>query len=218
MAGKFDGFGPLQTSPLRDQVYTALRQRISNGLFPDTGVVEQELSETLQVSRTPVREALFQLCREGVLVKRGRGYHLPPLSPEERSQISEVREVLDPLMVRLALKRSSETILERLRPAYIAEQAAHRAGDTRAFVQAHAEFRAALRDGARNGRLAQIIELLDDQIIRQRMITHAIPENRDHTLRTHARIIAAAETGEPELGAEAMEELMRFAQVYLNSC
>lgn len=92
-----DGIGPaLRVPSLRDQVYSTLRRQISEGTFPEEGMIEADLSETLGVSRTPVREALFQLCREGMLRELGRGYHLPKLKPQEHRNIAEVREVLDP--------------------------------------------------------------------------------------------------------------------------
>ncbi len=60
---------------LRDQVYASL-ELIRGGHFPAAGAVEQDLAAQLKVSRTPLREALFQLCREGMLEDIGRGYRV----------------------------------------------------------------------------------------------------------------------------------------------
>jgi len=60
---------------LRDLVYRRMREELQSGvLAPGARLVETQLAEAYGVSRTPVREALLQLAREGVLAAEGRGY------------------------------------------------------------------------------------------------------------------------------------------------
>src|SRR4029450_574097 len=67
--------------PLRDQIYHEVLARIHRGdLSPGSRVRDTTLAQQLGVSRTPVREALLRLSREGVLdIETGRGFRLRPL-------------------------------------------------------------------------------------------------------------------------------------------
>lgn len=108
-------------------------------------------------------------------------------------------------------------ILPRLRKAFEAEKRCQEARDIQGFIAAQGQFRSALRKGASNARLAQI-ELLDDQITQQRLLTQPVAENRASTLVAHACIIEAAEVGDPVAGEAAMARLMPFAKEYLDVC
>ena len=70
---------------LRDQVYNLIREELRSGvLAPGQRLVEVTLAARLGVSRTPVREALFQLARDAIKlgVESDRGYMLPQQTPE----------------------------------------------------------------------------------------------------------------------------------------
>ncbi len=74
---------------LADQVYDQILKAIQAGAIqPAERIVQEKLAETLQISRTPVREALLRLEQEGLLVTSGRGGFLIRLTTD-----SEVREI-----------------------------------------------------------------------------------------------------------------------------
>ena len=79
----------IERFPLRDDVYEAIRERILHGqLAAGERIVEAQLAAELGVSRTPIREALFRLEREGFTISNlARGFSVQPLT------IQEVREV-----------------------------------------------------------------------------------------------------------------------------
>lgn len=199
---------PQRAPSLRDQVYQALRRQIRDGTFPVNGVVELDLSETLQVSRTPVREALFQLCREGVLVKRGRGYHLPQLDKTERRDIFELRRIIEPALVSLAIQRSNDSFCEGIRQSLTEESIAHDQDDSAAFIAANSTFRRAFLKACGNKRMAEMMELLDDQVQRLRQATLSDPQNRALTLEHHERIVQACEKGDTSLAVASMQDYM----------
>src|SRR3954463_4331749 len=98
--------------PLRDQVYQAVLARIYRGELPPTRRVrDTDLASQLGVSRTPVREALLRLAREGVLeADMGRGFSVRPLDATEMRESGAILSSLE----QLALQLSGEIPDERL--------------------------------------------------------------------------------------------------------
>jgi DNA-binding GntR family transcriptional regulator len=89
--------------PLRDQIYHEVLARIHRGdLPPGSRVRDTTLAQQLGVSRTPVREALLRLSREGVLdIETGRGFRLRPLARQELREVGGILASLEPLALRL---------------------------------------------------------------------------------------------------------------------
>ena len=90
--------------PLREQVYEAILAQLRNGHYaPGERVTEGRVAKDLDVSRTPVREAMGQLHRHGVLwAREGRGYVVPSPSEDEAIEIIMVRQLVEPAAVRMA--------------------------------------------------------------------------------------------------------------------
>ncbi len=98
------------TSRLVDEVHERLLEMMAVGLLaPDSRLHQGHLAEELGVSRTPVREALLRLEREGLVYSLpGRGMFVRGVSPGEVREVYEVREVLEPFAARLACVRANE--------------------------------------------------------------------------------------------------------------
>lgn len=106
-----------------DTVYTRLREAIlSAELRPNRRLVEDELAEWLNVSRTPVREALLRLEQEG-LVERNRGWIVRENDPSEIRARLECRLAIEGYAARLAAERRTDADLGELgRLATLMEQ------------------------------------------------------------------------------------------------
>jgi DNA-binding GntR family transcriptional regulator len=103
------------TRVIADTVYTRLREAIlSADLRPNQRLVEDELANWLNVSRTPVREALLSLEREG-LVERDRGWIVHEHQPAEIQARMECRLAIEGYASYLAAGRRSEADLQELR-------------------------------------------------------------------------------------------------------
>ncbi len=111
----------LQPQPsLVDQVYEAVLSDISAGKFNgDARLKQEELAESLGVSRQPVQQALLLLRNHGILRDApGRGLMVAPLEAELVRNLYEVRAVLDGLASGKAAERGSETARKE-GPAFI---------------------------------------------------------------------------------------------------
>lgn len=90
-----------RVADLRQQVYETLRKRITDGHFKtDARFQEIKLADELGVSRTPVREALAMLVRDGLLVQGTRSFTFPKFSAQNIADTIEVRLLLEPYAIR----------------------------------------------------------------------------------------------------------------------
>lgn len=95
---------------LKDQVYEYIADEIRQGsLLPDQKINENTICEQLNISRTPVREALIQLAAEGVLENKARrGFVLKPMSQGGAKELYELIGTLDGLAAKKACGKLSE--------------------------------------------------------------------------------------------------------------
>lgn len=131
---------------LRDQVVEAVHHDLSMGVIsPGERVTEEGLARRLNVSRTPIREALGQLSHQGLLEARpGGGYVVPFPTPAELRDIISVRRLLEPAAIRLAAEEFGRTEIENISRA-IDREAAHAGTKSAArFAKANADFREAI--------------------------------------------------------------------------
>ncbi len=87
----------VQRSRLADQVYDQILSAINSGrIGPSERIVQEKLAEQLQVSRTPIREALFRLEQEGTLVGSDRGgFVIRVATPREVIEIYQARQAVE---------------------------------------------------------------------------------------------------------------------------
>lgn len=103
--------------PLKDHVYDYIANLIANDSIPESGkIVEQQVCDALGVSRTPVREALFQLAADGFIenVPR-RGFFVNRLTKEKAIEIVEILGPLDGRAAFLACNRMNDQEITQLR-------------------------------------------------------------------------------------------------------
>ena len=105
-----------RSQSLRQQVYQALKQIILKGdLASGERVIETKLAEQLQVSRTPIREAIGQLKREQLIVsKPNGGFRVATLSIIDAAQLYDCRIALEQLCVADACKCITPKQLKQL--------------------------------------------------------------------------------------------------------
>ena len=91
------------------EVYEELRTAIVQGsIRPNERLIETDLAERLEVSRTPVRESLLRLAGDGLIMSHRRGWVVREHSPDEIRQVFEVRAALEGFAARLAAERATD--------------------------------------------------------------------------------------------------------------
>jgi DNA-binding GntR family transcriptional regulator len=190
----------ISRAPLRDQVYREILDRVHRGdLPPGTRVRDTTVASQLGVSRTPVREALLRLSREGVLeADMGRGFSVCRLDPAEMRETGAILSALECL----ALGASAEISPERLaRLGQIDQELAQTRGNPDRCIALDEEWHRTLLEGCPNRRLLDIIATLW-QVPRRYMRAYLGDAGRV-TLSTqhHARIIEALRRNDRETAA-----------------
>ncbi|HEY7637823.1 MAG TPA: GntR family transcriptional regulator [Gemmatimonadales bacterium] len=146
-------------APLRDDVSREIVQLVHSGeLAPGSKVRDVALAERLGVSRTPVREALLRLSRDGALeALPGRGFRVRPLDPGEIRDVGTILSTLEPLALRL----SPDIPRERLdRLSALDRRMETTRGDPAASIDLHDDWHRILLEGCPNPRLLQMTATL----------------------------------------------------------
>lgn len=153
-------------------VYKRLKQAIIQGGFkPGSRVVESRLAAALGISRTPVREAIHKLEREGLLRQDPRrGFFVAGLGRADIEETFGIRGVLESYAARLAAIRHVEGDLEPLEAKLEDYQECLDRGDLGALPQINTEFHDLLYGLSRSPRLIKMINDLRDHIYRYRVV------------------------------------------------
>jgi DNA-binding GntR family transcriptional regulator len=145
---RFDAASPAQpdgglSSPsLAEQVYASLRRALMRGeLKPDERLKIREVAALLGTSETPVREAIFQLVRDGAVELRPRHYvRVRRLTLAEYLEIREIRLQLEPLAAARALPNLDAADIARLRAIHADLIASEHAGNFRQALDDNFDF------------------------------------------------------------------------------
>ena len=176
--------------PLRDVVFNTLRQAILIGeLKPGERLMEIHLADRLGVSRTPIREAIHKLEREGlVTIIPRRGAEVSQITEKSMNDVLEVRRALDALCVELACDRITEEGLENLRAACDHFEQCVKTKDSKKIAQADVALHDIIVQATGNQRLIQLVNNLSEQMYRYRF--EYIKDSSQHkTLVEEHRII-----------------------------
>ncbi|MBA2963279.1 MULTISPECIES: GntR family transcriptional regulator [Ramlibacter] len=197
--------------PLSEKVYRAVHQKIASGaLDPAQKLTETQLATLLGVSRTPVREALARLRREG-LVDSGARRVVSTLTRADIEEIMEVRLLMEPYIAARAADRATPAGVQQLEAALADEERALPLKSPQKFSIANHAFRQGLMRLAGNGRLAEAASRYDASIQALRRATLARPEHRATVVKHHRALVEAIRAGAHEQAEAQMRQLMREA-------
>jgi GntR family transcriptional regulator, rspAB operon transcriptional repressor len=176
---------------IREKVYDVIRNDILNGRIPPgERLVENRLAEEIHTSRTPVREALHMLEREGLLESIPRvGYRVKQIHWDEVEEICEIRAVNETLAARWAMARITDQELHALEENLALSEQKVNAGNPQAFVELDAEFHEILARASGSGRLLELCQLLRRHMLRYRVESLLLPETALKAVDGHSRIL-----------------------------
>ncbi|WP_146590689.1 GntR family transcriptional regulator [Puniceibacterium confluentis] len=181
-----------------DGIYREVKEMAARFDFkPDERINESELSVRLNVSRTPLREALNRLASEGFLTyQSGQGFFCRSLNPLEIRNLYEARAAIESEAVRLATQRASDTALAELEHFARSARATYRAGTSPVeLVRQDQDFHLRLAQLSGNAELLKLLENINARIHYIRLIDlQAMSEEQGGKAldnRTHERIVTA---------------------------
>jgi DNA-binding GntR family transcriptional regulator len=150
-----DGNGP---PLLRGVAYERLKNAIQDGEFqPGEPLSETRLSQALQISRTPVREALQQLAQEGLVqIMPNRAVTVASPSMQEVLNVLHVRSLLEPEIVRLVAETVTDETIKVLRKSVADMDSAVQKADRSAWARADNVYHETLSDVCPNTLLGQL--------------------------------------------------------------
>jgi DNA-binding GntR family transcriptional regulator len=187
--------------------YSQLRHMIVEREWsPGVVMTESELARQLDVSRTPVREALLRLAGEGYISPAaGRGYQVIELSDRDVVNVYRVRAVLEGLAAHEAATVINRSTLGELEDLFEAMEQARADGDNRTLAELNSQFHHAITRASGNTYLEATLSNIYDVFERFRPVALIQPGRRDHAAHEHGEIIAALRAKDGDAAREIAE-------------
>jgi DNA-binding GntR family transcriptional regulator len=199
---------PIRRRPLHDEATERIRDMIVEGrLAAGEWINEAELCQQLQISRTPLREALKVLATEGLieLVPR-RGAHVARLSAAELSDLFEALSGIEGLAAELAAVRASPADLDRLRELQALIEQRHRARERLEYFHDNHELHLAIVRFSGNSAIVDIHARLIARVRRARYQAILSDTRWSDAVEEHAQILAALERRDARRAGELMRK------------
>jgi DNA-binding GntR family transcriptional regulator len=200
-----------RTESLAQQAYRLLRRAIQHqDLVQDTFYSESELAEFMGISRTPVREALIELAREGLVeVIPQRGFRLHVLDDTDRKEVFDLRVVLEQFVVeRLAQQATSEDV-GKLRS--LLDEQRRLVKDPDAFLEVDEAFHTLMPELAGLRLARQMLGTLRGAMWLLGSSALALPERIPDVLEEHTAVVDAIEAGDARAAKNAIQRHVRVS-------
>jgi DNA-binding GntR family transcriptional regulator len=213
---KFEILGKIypMESPQTEEAYRRLRGSIlSLELPPGEPLVERRLEEILSISRTPIRAAIQQLLREGLVHRTGRIYSVAPVDLAELDEAFEFRNLLETSAVLMAAKRKPQAndLLELL-------ESVGAGLDPEIELEKATDFHLSLARLSGNRFLVQALAQVLSRIYRARYLEITRPHGADEAHIDHATLIELVQNGEGERASRlVLKHLQRSRESLLKS-
>ncbi|MBE5097816.1 GntR family transcriptional regulator [Priestia aryabhattai] len=198
------------TDSIHTQVTNALRKAIVSGeLEMGQKISEKTLSQRLNVSRTPVREALKQLEREGlveIIPRVGTCVRKP--TEKEVTELFTIKEVLEGLAASEMTKRGPIPELENLMQAMEKMEQSVEEKNIDGYVEANTLFHESILKGCGNSKLLYHYDLLINQLPYRQFVylTLEQPDRLEKSVQEHKRIVEAIKSQNSKLAEQLMRE------------
>jgi DNA-binding GntR family transcriptional regulator len=193
------------STSLRSRIIQSLRRAIETGVLePGARLVERDLCEQLQVSRTSLREALGELQAEGILTySPTRRLSVSVISRTDAENAYRIRAVMEALVVEQFVERARDTELEALVEESRRLKSAYRSGDVERMLIEKRAFYDRICSGARNPMAFDIINrlILRTSALRRRSLMRK--QRQQQSIKEIDVLIEAIRKGDVEAAREA---------------
>jgi DNA-binding GntR family transcriptional regulator len=194
-----------------DWVYEELKNAIVElRLPPGEPLREASLADRLGVSKTPIREALTRLEREGLVETTSfKGAVVTGYSRQDLIEVYELRELLENRAVRAAAESMDDAARAQLNRIGQESRKLARSGDTAKLTTLLTEFDALVFAQIHNSRIRALMENLQAHLTRIGQLTTVIPGRILASVDEHDKIIEAIGAHDPDLAERYMSEHIR---------
>ncbi len=196
---------------LSSKVYTALREMIANHRFqPGARLNVERISKELEVSRTPVWEAVRRLQQEGLLENIPyRGVFMVEMTLERALELYQIREALEGLAARLAALSANGKILEKMDETLQAQAKTIQKGDLLGYSRSDFAFHSLIHRMSRN---AVLQEMLDSLRAKMQPVTMEVRSILPRLYEDHLEITEAIRSKDPEKSERILRRHNRIVQ------
>jgi DNA-binding GntR family transcriptional regulator len=200
----------LARRPLAVDLADRLRDLIvDGGLSPDERISEKDLCEQFGVSRTPLREALKMLAREGLVVlTQNRGATVAPLTLAYLEEAFPILATLEGLTGQFAAANATDPEIAGIAQINRRMTAAYEAGDRQTYLQLNDAFHTALSAAARNQTLAETKQGIEQRLRRARRRASLDATRWADAVAEHRDIVAALEARDGDRLSAALQRHM----------
>jgi DNA-binding GntR family transcriptional regulator len=201
---------------LTEQAYRVIEEAIVTlRLAPGHVLSEQMLSATYKIGRTPVREALQRLAREGlVTILPRKGILVSDLNPRQQLLLLEVRRELERLLSRAGAERATVEQRERMRGIAEGMDRAAKANDDVAFMRLDREFNQLMLGAAHNDYASRSMKLLQGLSRRFWYMHYRQAADLPLCARLHANQARAIAEGDSEAATRSTDKLMDYVESF----
>lgn len=207
--------------PLKETIITALRNDIIKGGYkPGERITEEDLCKHFKVSRTPVRESLQLLEKEGLIkISPNSGARVVELSEKDVFDIYDILIILEGSACRLACFNISAEQISKLKEYQFGIERAAAEKNSDLFFQLNQQFHWVITESTKNNYLIEMRANFRRLINRFALVSAIIPDQISATLEEHPNILDAIMKRNPGLaefvGREHMERAKKFTLGYL---
>jgi DNA-binding GntR family transcriptional regulator len=172
-------------------------------LAPGEAIAERSLERSYGASRTPIREALGQLIREGLIVRTSRGYAVAPFDMDELEESFEYRELLEDAAVRLACRRAEPQALDALQETVDRGLTEF---TPQSWFEIGLDVHVRLAELSGNRFLREAVQDVISRTMRIRWLVANTPEGRSAAHREHSEILRLVRARDAEAAATALRQ------------
>ncbi len=193
------------TSNLAEQAHERIVDMILNGELPAGSLLqERKLADFLNISRTPVREALMRLAAEGLVARaQGRAVTVGQIHEAEMMEILHVRSLLETEAVELAIPRVNEREIDDLKTK-VAHLMAHDTVSVEEHASVDDQLHGLIADQSENKTLAKIISDLRRKT--RFFNTERVPARFHPGNHEHLEILSALEKRDAKAARDAISQ------------
>jgi DNA-binding GntR family transcriptional regulator len=199
---------------LTERAYRALEEEIVTlRLKPSQVLSEQMLSATFKIGRTPIREALQRLAREGLIaILPRKGILVSDINPRNQLLVLEVRRELERLLSRAGAERATKEQREQLQDIARGMDRASKANDDIAFMRLDRELNRLMIEAGHNDYAARSMKLLQGLSRRFWYMHYRDAADLPLCARLHANQARAIAQGDGDAAARASDKLMDYVE------